>query len=341
MFYEKLSSGSVRCSLCSHRCRISPDRFGICGVRKNIDGTLHTFTYGDPVALHVDPIEKKPLYHFLPGTNSYSLAAAGCNFKCSFCQNWQLSQISKAYTDTARDEVKPEEVAEEAIRNECLSISYTYTEPTIFFEYAHDIAKCAKEKGIYNIFVTNGYMTKDALENIRPYLDAANVDLKGFTDRFYKKFCGARLKPVLESITTMKQLGIWVELTTLLIPGQNDSAKELKRIAEFIKSIGTEVPWHVSRFHPDYKYLTSEPTPLETLKKAYDIGKSTGLRYVYMGNVSEGNNTYCYNCGHLLVERAVFNVTQNNIKDSKCLQCGALIDGVFLDKKTGFSYQED
>lgn len=330
MFYERLEDGKVGCYLCSHRCKILPGKFGICGVRENLNGKLHTHTYGEVIAAHVDPIEKKPLYHFLPGSNSYSIATMGCNFKCPFCQNWQISQLSKRDNKgISGDRLSPEEVVKNARKNNCESISYTYTEPTIFFEYAYDTAKIAKKNGLYNNFVTNGYMTKEALEMIKPYLDACNVDLKSFSDDFYKKMCQARLEPVLNSIKIMKELDIWVEITTLVIPGQNDSEKEFKNIAEFIASVGPEIPWHISRFHPDYKYLDGIPTPIETLKKAKKIGEETGLRYIYLGNVIEGNNTYCYNCRNLLVERVVFDVTKNNIQDGKCPKCGTAIDGRF------------
>lgn len=326
MLYEKLDGGKVYCYLCSHHCRVLPGKFGICGVRQNIDGKLLTLIYGEVIAEHVDPIEKKPLYHFLPGTGSYSIATIGCNFKCAFCQNWEISQSR----DVSKNFVKPEDVIKETKRTGCKSISYTYTEPTIFFEYAYDIAKLAKKQGLYNNFVTNGYMTKKALETIRPYLDSANVDLKGFSQEFYSRFCKARLEPVLESIKTMKELGIWIEITTLIIPGQNDSEKELNSIAEFIASVGIEIPWHVSRFHPDYKYLDSIPTPVETLRRAKEIGDKAGLRYIYLGNALEGNDTFCYNCGAVLIKRIVFDVVENNINNGKCRKCGAKIDGIFL-----------
>ena len=329
LLYEKLDDKKVHCFLCSHHCNILPDKFGVCNVRQNKDGKLYTHVYGKVIASHIDPIEKKPLYHFLPGSDSYSIATAGCNLKCDFCQNWQISQASKENDSVAGYELTPEQIVKEAKKNGCKSISYTYTEPTIFFEYAYDTARLAKENGIYNNFVTNGYMTQKALEAIRPYLDACNVDLKSFNDEFYKKMCKAHLEPVLDSIKTMKKLGIWVEITTLIVPGQNDSDKELKDIAGFIVNLGPEIPWHISRFHPDYKYLNSEPTPIETLRKAKKIGEEAGLRYIYLGNVIEGNNTYCYNCNSLLIERAIFDVVSYNIKDNRCPKCSTIIDGTF------------
>lgn len=329
MFYEKLDASEVHCYLCSHHCRIVPGKFGLCGVRENKDGRLYTLVYGDIIAKHIDPIEKKPLYHFCPGSTSYSIATIGCNFKCPFCQNWEISQVSKLDNDVSGKDTKPEDIVKDAILAGCRSISYTYTEPTIFFEYAYDVARRAKKEGLYNNFVTNGYMTSQALQAIRPYLDSANVDLKGFTEDYYSRFCHAHLEPVLESIRLMKKLGIWVEITTLIIPGQNDSEKELKLIAEFIAGLGIEIPWHISRFHPDYKYLDSGETPVETLRKARTIGERSGLRYIYLGNVAEGNNTYCYSCKNLLIKRAGFNVTENNIENNNCAKCNAALDGVF------------
>jgi len=328
MLYEKLDDGKVHCYLCSHHCKILPGKFGICGVRKNRDGKLYTHVYGEVIASHIDPIEKKPLYHFLPGSSSYSIATIGCNFKCPFCQNWQISQAIKGNKDSGAD-LSPEEVVTQAKKNNCKSISYTYTEPTIFFEYAFDTAKLAKERGLYNNFVTNGYMTEEALEKIKPYLDACNVDLKSFSEDFYRKMCKANLEPVLNSIKAMKNLGIWVEITTLVVPGQNDSDKELTEIAEFIVSVGPEIPWHISRFHPDYHYLESEPTPLETLRKAKKIGVDLGLKYIYLGNVFEGSNTYCYKCKALLIERTIFDVNVCNIDGGKCSKCGAGVEGRF------------
>ncbi len=328
MLYEKLDSGKVKCNLCAHHCRISPDKFGICGVRKNTGGALYTHVYGEAISSYVDPIEKKPLYHFLPGTRSFSIATVGCNFKCPFCQNWEISQLSKRGKAISGRELKPDEVVKEAEKNNCKSISYTYTEPTIFFEYAYDTARLAKKAGFYNIFVTNGYMTEEALKKIQPYLDACNVDLKSFSEGFYKRMCGGSLKPVLNSIKTMKKLDIWVEITTLLVPGQNDSDKELRAIAEFIAGIGEEIPWHISRFHPDFKYTDSRPTPVETLIRAKKIGEERNLRYIYLGNVIEGNDTYCPKCEKLLIKREVFDISENNVRSGKCPACNTVIGGV-------------
>lgn len=331
LFYNKEENGSVRCYLCSHNCSISEGKFGFCGVRQNKAGKLYTYTYAHPIALNIDPIEKKPLYQFLPGSRSFSLATLGCNFRCGFCQNWSISQKNYSGGVSAReDEVMPQEIIEQAVINNCRSISYTYTEPTIFFEYALDIAKLAKAKGLYNVFVTNGYMSRQCIEVIKPYLDAANVDLKFFRESAYRNICASSLKPVLDSIRLMHELGIWVEITTLIVPGENDSEGELKQIADFIASVSCDIPWHLSRFHPDYRFKNYDSTPEVTIKVAIDIGKAAGLRFVYAGNVlGFGNDTSCYSCGKLLVKREGFDILENNIRDGKCRYCNSVMSGVY------------
>ncbi|PIP19586.1 MAG: AmmeMemoRadiSam system radical SAM enzyme [Candidatus Omnitrophica bacterium CG08_land_8_20_14_0_20_41_16] len=332
LLYEKLNARVVHCYLCAHYCKIANNKFGLCGVRENVGGVLYTHTYGNVVASHIDPIEKKPLYHFLPGSNSFSIATIGCNFRCGFCQNWEISQ-EPAYNEGARlseEEFLPQDLVEEALRNDCPSISYTYTEPTIFFEYAYETAKLAKAKGLRNVFVTNGYMTKDCLKEIAPYLNAANVDLKFFKDSSYRKICSASLGPVLDSIKLMKDLGIWVEITTLVIPGENDSEDELSGIAKFISGVDKNIPWHVSRFHPDYKFTGYITTPEETLKKAKSIGEGMGLKFVYAGNVCGwGNDTLCPFCGKVLIKRDVFNIMEYHMRENKCAYCQNTIPGVF------------
>lgn len=331
MLYRQLSGGKVECYLCSHFCQIADSKFGICGLRQNRGGKLYTHVFGEVVAAHVDPIEKKPLYHFLPGSTSFSIATIGCNFRCPFCQNWQISQASKKDEETLGGyRLMPGEVITQAQAHHCQSISYTYTEPTIFFDYAYETAKLAKEAGLANIFVTNGYMSSEALQTIQPYLDACNVDLKSFQEEFYKKICRAHLNPVLDSIRLMKKLGIWVEVTTLIVPGLNDSLQELKKIAHFLNSLDSNIPWHISRFHPDYQYTDSQATPLETLRRAYSIGKKAGLHYIYIGNVlGESEDTICPNCGKVLIQRQGYFIGKNKIKDSKCPYCDAHIAGVF------------
>ncbi len=330
--YEPAAKRSVDCRLCSFRCHINDGKFGICGVRENRGGKLFTHTWGRLVAENIDPIEKKPLFHFQPSSRSFSIAAAGCNFRCLNCQNSDISQMPRVLGPDAGEEASPEEIAAEAYETGCQSISYTYTEPTIFFEYAYDTGVLAKEKGLRNVFVTNGYMTPECLRELEGVLDAANVDIKSFSDSFYRKVCGATLPPVLESVETMLKMGIWVELTTLVIPGYNDSPEELRALARWISRTDKTMPWHLSAFHPAFKMMDVRPTPVETLERAREIGLEEGLRYVYTGNVpgNKGESTYCWNCRTALIERAGFMVRKNAVVDSKCPQCSAVIDGVEL-----------
>jgi pyruvate formate lyase activating enzyme len=331
LLYEKSGDRSVRCFLCGHQCPIAEGGFGICGVRQNQKGVLYTFAYGALIASHVDPIEKKPLYHFLPGSTSFSIAAPGCNFRCGFCQNWQISQVNQRDGSAVDAPVtSPEVVVKTALQYHCQSISYTYTEPTIFFEYAYDCARLAHEQGLKNVFVTNGFMGKEALEMIRPYLDAANVDLKYFKDASYKKVCGGRLQPVLDTIKLMHQLGVWVEVTTLVVPGSNDSDAELQGIAEFIASVDTDIPWHISRFFPQYKMDGLAPTPELSMHRAVDLGRQAGLRYIYAGNVSGwGSDTFCPHCRKLLLKREGFSILDSHIDKGRCASCKAQIPGIF------------
>jgi pyruvate formate lyase activating enzyme len=328
MWYKKLSDERVRCDLCNHRCVINNGKRGICGVRENKEGKLFSLVYGKVIASQVDPIEKKPLFHFYPGSHSFSIATVGCNFKCTHCQNSDISQMPIDNNRIMGQDIPPEKIVELAVRDNCQSISYTYTEPTVFMEYALDVAKIAKAKGLKNVYVTNGYMTEEVLNEVFPYMDAANIDLKAFTEEHYQNVCGARLKPVMDTIKLMKQLGIWVELTTLIIPTINDSDDDLRRLAEFIFSVGREIPWHVSRFHPTYKMNNLPPTPVRSVIKARQIGLEVGLRYVYTGNIQgdDGENTYCYNCGKVLIERIGYNIGQVHVKDSKCSFCDADVD---------------
>jgi pyruvate formate lyase activating enzyme len=330
MLYDKLENNEVRCALCAHRCLIKSGRLGICGVRENRDGTLYSLVYAQAVSANVDPIEKKPLYHFLPGTSAFSIATAGCNFRCDFCQNADISQASKGKgggrigaTVPWSQELPPERAVDLAQKYRCASIAYTYTEPTVFFEYAYDTAKIATARGIKNVFVTNGYMTEEALGEIEPYLDAANVDLKGFTDEFYRRTCGAQLQPVLDAIRLMHQMGVLVEVTTLIVPGHNDSDEELRRIARFLADISLDLPWHISRFVPHYKMTDVPPTPVETLHRAAEIGYETGLRYVYAGNVpgDRYESTYCPNCGEVAIQRFGYH-TQVKLDGNRCKNCG-------------------
>lgn len=330
-FYEKCADRVVLCRLCRHGCRIVAGGRGICAVRENRDGTLYTHSYGHVVAEHVDPVEKKPLFHFQPGSRSYSLATPGCNFRCLHCQNYSISQCAGELLRHELPELPPERVVERAMAAGCSSISYTYTEPTIFFEYAFDIAVLAHEQGLKNIFVTNGYITDEALAAIAPYLDGANIDLKGFTEQFYHEVVGARLAEVLATIRSYRRLGIWLEITTLLIPGLNDDAAQLQELTSFIvRELGIDTPWHVSRFFPTYRLLDRPPTPVSTLHRAREIGRQAGLRYVYEGNTpgGEGENTRCPACSELIIERHGFAVASNRLTDGHCPTCRGGIAGV-------------
>jgi len=313
---------------------ISEGKRGICGVRENRGGILYALTYPKPCALHVDPIEKKPLFHFMPGSLSYSISTVGCNLKCSHCQNHDISQGPKGFGNIPGNEVFPEQVVSDALDQGCSSISYTYTEPTIFMEYALDISKHAVDHGLKNCFVSNGYMTGESIDLISPFLHADNIDLKSFSDRFYREVCGASLEPVLDALKKIVSSNIWVEVTTLIIPTLNDSVDELSQIAEFISTeLGTHIPWHVSRFHPDYQLGHIPPTEYDTVKKALEIGRDAGLKYVYAGNILQhdnSENTFCYNCGRLLIERHGFTISNNHIDDSKCPDCRVDIHGIGL-----------
>jgi len=330
MFYNKLENHKVKCFLCAHRCLISEGKRGKCSVRENREGTLYSLVFGKIISMNIDPIEKKPLFHFYPASTSFSIATVGCNFRCVHCQNYDISQYPKEHDDIPGEYVTPEQIVSAAERAGCKSISYTYTEPTIFFEFAYDCARLAHKKGIKNVFVSNGYTGPEAAKAIAPYLDGNNIDLKG-DDEFYKNICGAKLQPVLDTIRLMKSLGIWVEVTTLIIPSYNDSEDVLRWIAEFIKSVDPAIPWHVTQFYPTYKLLNQPRTSLKTLRRAREIGFETGLKYVYEGNVpgEGGENTYCPSCGELIIERAGFYIKQSRIKDSKCFKCKTKIDGVF------------
>jgi len=334
MLWEKLDGESIRCNLCGHQCTILAGKYGLCHVRRNVAGVLKSLNYGAVVALNLDPIEKKPLFHFLPGTASLSVAAAGCNFQCSFCQNWQISQSPRDGI-IGGQAISPEQIVEAALKHRCPSISYTYTEPTVFFELAYDSSKLAHERGLMNCFVSNGFLTPLAVRTIAPYLDAINVDLKAFRDETYRKIMKARLEPVLTCLKELVAAGIWVEVTTLVVPGMNDSPEELSDIARFIATqLGEFVPWHVSRFHGDYKMATAPSTPLETLKLACRIGQEGGLKYIYCGNVPglADENTYCPTCRAMVIERAGFHVGAIRLKEGACPDCGAAVEGVWSQR---------
>ena len=332
--FDSLAGQKVRCNLCHHRCVIRKGKRGICQVRENQDGTLVSLVYGKVVAHHVDPIEKKPLFHFYPGSLSYSIATVGCNFICKFCQNADIAQMPADHQGAIIGKVmRPEDIVSAAQENDCRSIAYTYTEPTVYFEFAHDTARLAHEQGLLNLFVTNGYMTPEALDMIAPYLDAANVDLKAFNDAYYKTYCGARLAGVKETLVALKARGVFLEITTLIIPGLNDDPGELADLAGFIaKDVGIDTPWHISRFHPTYRLTDRAPTPVQTLMTAREIGMRAGLKYVYTGNVpgEAGEKTFCHACGKVLMDRWGFRINAYAIINGRCKYCGAVIEGVGL-----------
>lgn len=323
MLYEAGDS-EVLCRLCAHRCRIAEGARGKCGVRLNREGALYSIVYGKLIAHGVDPIEKKPLYHFLPGTGSFSIATAGCNFFCDFCQNWQISQMSHDDGSIRGEDFTPEAVVAQARAARCASIAYTYTEPTIFFEFAYDCGLLAHEAGLKNVFVTNGYQTPETIEKMTGVIDAANVDLKAMSDEFYKNRCGARLAPVLKAIELMHEAGIFLEITTLLIPGENDGDDEIRRVAEFIASVSADIPWHISRFHPQYKQTGKDWTPADTIFGAVEIGKRAGLNYIYPGNLPAGDleHTCCPSCGERVIERSGFSSRNVGLDGKKCRACG-------------------
>jgi len=324
MLWSRVEEDRVRCGLCSHRCNLASGKRGICGVRENRDGTLYTLVYGRLIAEHLDPIEKKPLYHFLPGTASYSIATPGCNFRCDFCQNWQISQVGNDIERYPSVERSPEEVVRRAANTQSRSIAYTYTEPTIFMEFALDTARLAHERGIANVFVTNGFQTPEAVGAMTGLIDAANVDLKSFSDEFYRTNCKGSLQPVLETIKALHGAGIHVEVTTLVVPGRNDSADELKRIAGYLAGISPDVVWHVSRFHPDYKVNNVQATSPAKIVEAVELGREAGLKFVFAGNLptTDYSDTVCPKCGKVVISRVGFNVRSLNLnEDGSCGFC--------------------
>ena len=323
--YKKLTDKKIRCRNCAHYCTILPGKRGICGVRENQSGELYALNYGKIIAIHVDPIEKKPFFHFLPGSHSLSVATVGCNFKCKSCQNWDISQGFKSSKEIPGNDVSPEEIVEVAIKNKLPSISYTYTEPAVFSEYALDTMKLAKKKGLKNNWVTNGFWSKELFDLISPYLDAANVDLKSFEDDFYTKYCSGKLQPVLDTLKRLKEKEIWSEVTTLVIPTLNDEEKIFRDAANFIKNdLGPETPWHVTQFSGAISWQLQDvpDTPVETLEKAYKIGKKAGLKYVYTGNVPgiPSEDTFCPKCNTLVIDRTNYIIHRHD-KSGKCPNC--------------------
>lgn len=326
-YREEQGKERITCLLCRHYCQLSEGKTGVCGVNKNEHGRLKNLVYGHPVALNVDPVEKKPLYHFLPGAKVLSFGTVGCNFKCPFCQNWDISQRSDINKEV---KVSPEEMVALALAHGCKAIAYTYNEPTIFYPYAKDIGVIAREKGVKNIFVSNGFETPEIIEDMKGWLDAANIDLKSWSDSYYKKVLKGGLEAVKDTLRRMVDAGIWVEVTTLIVPGENDSDEELTAMAGFIsRELGEHVPWHLSAFHPDYKMREKERTGLDSLMRAKAIGEEAGLDYVYLGNVPVHGDTYCPDCHELLIDRTGYTVTLNRLIEGHCPKCNREIEGVW------------
>jgi len=320
----------IECQLCPRKCLLKEGGRGNCKVRINLDGKLQTLVYGNPCAVHVDPIEKKPLFHVLPSTGTFSVATAGCNLHCKFCQNWQISQIPPE--ETENHDFPPKKVVATALRNRCRSIAYTYTDPVIFYEYTFDTAKLAKEKGLLNVLVTAAYINQKPLLDLCPFIDAANVDLKGITEDFYRRMSSATLQPVLDAIVTMKKQGVWIELTNLIVPTWNDKESDIKALCQWIfDNTGPDTPLHFSRFWPMHKLKNLPPTPKETLTRAREIAYKVGLNYVYVGNISghEGNNTYCPIDKEILIRRRGYMILENNIVNGECKSCGTKVPGIW------------
>lgn len=322
-------SSKVHCELCPTECVLENYQIGGCRTRMNRDGVLYSLVYGKPCAVNVDPIEKKPFYHFLPATTAFSIATAGCVLGCKFCQNWQISQASPEATDN-RD-LLPDDVVRQALFYQCRSITYTYTEPTVFYEYMYDTARIARQHGIRNTMHSCGYMKEKPLREMAKLLDAADIDLKAFTEDFYSRICGGKLRPVLDALVALKEEGVWLEITNLVIPTLNDDPKQMREMCGWIvKNLGPDVPMHFSRFFPYYKLKDLPPTPWETLKEARDSAREAGLRYVYIGNIrSDGENTYCPSCKRLLIERIGYFVKQNHIEKGACRFCSKRIAGIW------------
>jgi len=330
-FYEPLENNKIKCLLCRHHCILKEGQVGICGINMNEKGKLKNLVYGHPSSINVDPVEKKPLFHFLPGTPILSFGTVGCNFKCPFCQNWQIAHTNKVNDSVY---VSPQDMVKVAIEYNCNSIAYTYNEPSVFYPYARDVGVLAKEKGLKNVFVTNGFESVYEIEDMKEWVDACNVDLKSFKPEYYKKVLKGNLEDVLDTIKRLNDAGIWQEITTLIVPGDNDSEEELTQIAEFIANVNKDIPWHISRFHPDFKVTDKEPTPMATMVKAYEIGKKAGLNYVYLGNVALPVVTYCPKCNEELIIRSIYRVEKNILKideqgNAHCPKCGEIIKGVW------------
>jgi pyruvate formate lyase activating enzyme len=331
MFYKTVRDDILQCELCPQFCVLKPGDRGKCHVRENKNGKLYSLVYAKPCSIAIDPVEKKPLFHFLPGSKTFSISTVGCNLDCKACQNWEISQANPE--DVPAKEMQPEEVVAEALKHNCESISYTYIEPSIFFEYVLDIAKLARQKGLKNIMVTNGFLNPEPIQELYKYIDAANIDLKSFSEEFYKDMCEGRLQPVLDAIKQIKSMGVWIEITTLVIPGQNDNREDIRNMFKWIKAnVGADTPVHFSRFFPCYKLLNIEPTPIDTLRDCYEIATEVGLKYIYVGNVLDTHfhQTVCPKCGMEVIDRSPrYELEEVHLEDGACKFCKTRIAGRF------------
>lgn len=328
-YYDKIGEKKIECKLCPHECRIADLERGNCGVRENRNGIYYTLVYGNPCSVHVDPIEKKPMFHYYPATRSLSVATAGCNFVCRFCQNWEISQKRPEQVKTI--DLYPAGVIKAARRNDCRTVAHTYTEPVVFFEYMLDCAIEGKEKGIPNVMISNGYIQKKPMRELCKYLGAVKIDLKAFTEKFYKEQCSGTLKPVLDCLLVLKDEGIWFEIVVLIIPTLNDSPREIGQMARWIvRELGQDVPVHFSRYYPTFMLKNIPPTPPALLERARKIARDNGIHYAYIGNLlSDASNTFCHNCGKLLIERIGYHTVIRGLKKNRCQNCQAKIPGVF------------
>ncbi len=329
LFYSETPRG-VKCHICPNECTLKPGELSDCRNRINKEGKLYTIAYGNPCAVHVDPIEKKPLYHFLPSTSSFSIATAGCNLACLNCQNWSISQTSP--TETRNYDLMPEALVIQAVQNNCKTIAYTYSEPITFFEYTCDSSRLAQEQGVRNILVSAGYINPAPLRYLLKYIDGANIDLKSFSEDIYMKLNAGKLKPVLDGLKIIREEGVWLEITNLIIPGWTDNMDMIARMCDWLFENGfRDVPLHFSRFHPSYKLTQLPPTPVSTLETAKETALKAGIRFVYIGNVpgSSASDTYCPECGGIVIERKGFRITKNNLDNGKCGACGEIIPGVW------------
>ncbi len=329
-YYKKLGDLRIECEICPKKCQIADRERGYCGNKENRGGTYYTLVHSQPCSLHNDPIEKKPLFHYLPGTNALSLATAGCNFECRFCQNWRIAQYRPEQVDSYF--LPPEKVVELAKDRGSPTVAYTYSEPVVFYGYMYDIAKLARKEGVGGAMISNGFINEEPLKDLCQHLTAVKVDLKAFTEDFYKNYCSGELKPVLDTLVTLKKIGIWHEIVVLLIPTLNDGEEEIKAMSKWIMdNLGPDVPIHFTRFHPTYKIKNLPPTPKQSLERARNATMEAGLHYVYIGNLwgHDGENTYCPGCKRIVIRRVGFNVLANELKDGRCPQCGIKIPGVW------------